>query len=522
MKQGFIIAKNKQAKEYFSSKGAYDRPVWTKNLTEASVYYSDDSVTNAVKKLWNNGSFSSKIIPLAELQLAFVQPSGEEPGNKDALPVAGAGPHDDEDTVDDELASDEDFTDDADADTADDASRADAEGSELPNDELGGDVSADAIDTDAVDAADDATIEVGDTPDVNDEAAIDADQEAIDVDQETTELPPEEDCEMTAPMPNAMGMQDEERAAVNTSRIFRAGQKVKWNGRDAEVIVPNAQADFVVVRADGQDHKVPYTQLTRVTESVESMGPGLERASRARSGERDWRAQSGDTGSMVKPGKRVWVYVGPKKYDFENNVPAAMGFINGLTPAEKAMAKMVQESATMPKRPGNDPAKPSENDATPPNLTEPKVAEIDFEDPVGTTDRPETDLDYSGAYQNGQKVQVPGEVVSALRGAIGDMRKCAEFNNTRDDAQASFCMTAGSAMEELLDLIQLGTVEGVKQAQIKMSSWMNPITTNIPEVVRQYVYRAGRKPSLKDLFGMKWEEKLLAKARTGFGSTKKD
>ena len=64
-------------------------------------------------------------------------------------------------------------------------------------------------------------------------------------------------------------------------------------------------------------------------------------------------------------------------------------------------------------------------------------------------------------------------------------------------------MTVHAAMTELYDYLEVGTVEAIKMAQIKLTSFMNPITTNIPPSVRDFIYRGGRKPSLKDLFDMK-------------------
>jgi len=473
MKQGFIISKNRTSKLFFSSRSSYNRPVWTDNLEEAAIYHSDASGSDAVKKLWVRGSYSAKLTPLAELEAFKIDPETEE-----KTPIE---PHHDD--VDSAVSPDSDIpTDDADSDM-------DADSDDLPSD-------------------------------------VDADADSSETETEKETCPKcgkagqhKEDCEM------AFVAQDEERSAVNTGNLFHADEPVMWNGHNATVIVPNAQADFVVIRVDGLDKKVPYKDVQKVrSESIEGVNPQMAYAARAAAwdraglgaGERAGQARAGEHAWSDRP-KRVYVIYNGRKYDFENNAPAAVQFIRKLTPDEQKLAKLVTEDSHMPKRPGNDPAPPSENDDTIPNLTEPKVSEVDFDDPVGEENRPETDLTYATAMNHDEKVKIPGNVMSALKASIDTFRKAADYNNTRDDAQASFCMTVAGAMEELHDHLSQGTVAGMKQAQIKMSSWMNPITTNIPEVVRLFVVNGGRQPTLKDMFDFKRGQALLKRASKGFG-----
>ncbi len=106
-----------------------------------------------------------------------------------------------------------------------------------------------------------------------------------------------------------------------------------------------------------------------------------------------------------------------------------------------------------------------------------------------------------------EKIKVPANVKSELKAAIAEFEKAAKFANTRDDAKAQFCMTVVEAFKELLEYLDLGTVESMKLAQVHMMSWMNPITNHLPVAVQKFVMMGGRKPTLKDLFDSKREDK---------------
>jgi hypothetical protein len=169
--------------------------------------------------------------------------------------------------------------------------------------------------------------------------------------------------------------------------------------------------------------------------------------------------------------------------------------MSGLDPARPRM-----ESATMPGKPMADGA-PTENKKIATDL--PVAPVIKYKDAAQEADRPATDLTTSGAMAHEDKVKVPAEVMSDLRSTIADFTKCAELSNGRDDTKGSFCMTVVAAFEELEDLLKTGTVEAVKMAQVKMTSWMNPITSHLPVSVQKFIYMGGRKPTLKDLFDTK-------------------
>lgn len=107
-----------------------------------------------------------------------------------------------------------------------------------------------------------------------------------------------------------------------------------------------------------------------------------------------------------------------------------------------------------------------------------------------------------------QDVKVPANVMSAIKDCIDTFNKAADFNNGRDDSQASLALTVVDALEMIRDSLEQGTHEGLKQAQIKITTLMNPITTNFPPELMDYLYKSGRQPiSLKAAFYDKWTQR---------------
>lgn len=105
-------------------------------------------------------------------------------------------------------------------------------------------------------------------------------------------------------------------------------------------------------------------------------------------------------------------------------------------------------------------------------------------------------------------IKIPSNVMRAIKSSIDTYNKAAEFNNGRDDAQASMALTIVDALENIKACLDLGTQEGVKQAQIKITTFMNPITSNFPPEVIDFLYKSGRQPiSLKTAFYDKWDSK---------------
>ena len=104
--------------------------------------------------------------------------------------------------------------------------------------------------------------------------------------------------------------------------------------------------------------------------------------------------------------------------------------------------------------------------------------------------------------------KTPANVISSLKTGIKEFNAAADYNNGKDDSQASMALTIASAMQDILTDLEQGTIEGLKQAQIRITSYMNPITSNFPPDVIDYLYKSGRQPiSLKNIFYDKWDNR---------------
>ena len=131
-----------------------------------------------------------------------------------------------------------------------------------------------------------------------------------------------------------------------------------------------------------------------------------------------------------------------------------------------------------------------------------KVTKITYDKPAMT----DAKFDQGGDAHD-EKVKVPSNVSLDLKAAIAEFSKGAEFNNTRDDAKASFMMTTAEALKTLQAYLDLGTVAGIKQAQISLTSMMSPIVNNVPTSVLKFIHMGGKKQTLKDLFDSKRTDK---------------
>lgn len=181
-----------------------------------------------------------------------------------------------------------------------------------------------------------------------------------------------------------------------------------------------------------------------------------------------------------------------------------------LSPVESKMMGMkspngngpVRESATMPSKPQSD-AQPSENKNTVSNQK--KVPVIKY----NQDNRVERDTNFAQDIESLHKeFKTPKNVMRAIKASIDLYNDAAEFNNSRDDAQASLALTIVDALGMIHDYLALNTHEGLKQAQIKITTLMNPITTNFPPEVIDFLYKSGRQPaSLKNIFYDKWDSK---------------
>lgn len=98
------------------------------------------------------------------------------------------------------------------------------------------------------------------------------------------------------------------------------------------------------------------------------------------------------------------------------------------------------------------------------------------------------------------KIKVPAEVKTELKAVVDKFAHEAAEYNGRDDARASLAMTVSDAAKELLELISAGTVDSLKQAQIRYGTMMNPITSNLPPSVVKFIASGGTPKTLKEFF----------------------
>ncbi len=172
----------------------------------------------------------------------------------------------------------------------------------------------------------------------------------------------------------------------------------------------------------------------------------------------------------------------------------------GQRPTPSKISKF-GESAYPTSHKNQSEAKPSENKTTAADL--PKPSTVKFKQTVGTPSDVNfgTELD---RLDNPNKT--PDNIITLLKNGIKEFNTAADYNNGKDDAQASMALTIASAMEDILADLQQGTIEGLKQAQIRITTYWNGITTNFPPEVIDYLYKSGRQPmNLKNVFYDKWD-----------------
>jgi len=135
---------------------------------------------------------------------------------------------------------------------------------------------------------------------------------------------------------------------------------------------------------------------------------------------------------------------------------------------------------------------------------DPKSTVIKYKDSASSQEETDDEkLTKSGADEHDSKVPMPADVKSDLDAAIKTFNDDADTFANRDDAKSSFSMTVADALDELRDLLAIGTAESMKRAQIHLGTLMNPITMHMPGSVLKFLHYAGRKPTLKDLFDKK-------------------
>ena len=510
-KIGYVITRAASLKEYFTSSTSYDRPQWVP-LSEASVYVSPELAQQAAKKLWMKGSFAAKVQSIQELLDIEMDMApkkeplpGEEGKEQDSEMVAAKQG---DPALDGEV---EGVCPECDCEPCecDDAALADGEPTDhIPTD----DQSFDALPSEEMPP--------------EDELRLGAEHE--------------EDSMLGQHLKRAAGMENEETSfKVGDTVVPHIGphkgvkHKVVHVHKDGDLnIVPIGVPTARIVYRLGAAKARPNQVKAAGTEDV-WRSPGTEGEENARlhpeeikmlgkkrmdmKEDSHWKGISATHRKNVektvtdlkKDGHEVYMV---DTYSKKNKKPERTILNIRMKDGSTSERIVKEDEFKMPTRPGNDPATPDENKDTVPNLKAPYDSnQIQFKDPVGTEDKPDTDLYHAVAQEHEDKVNVPADLLSQLKAVVAEFTKAAEDNNNVDDVKGSFALTAASALQQLVDDLELGTVAGIKQAQIHMTSYMNPITSHIPEDVLKFIAYGGRKPSLKDLFAVKWENVRGAK-----------
>ena len=98
------------------------------------------------------------------------------------------------------------------------------------------------------------------------------------------------------------------------------------------------------------------------------------------------------------------------------------------------------------------------------------------------------------------KVKVPASVKSSLKREMKQLRTEADKIEKRDEARAVFYNNTADAMEEVLDHLEKGDLDGLKRTQVCITKYMSPIVQRLPDDAYDFVTGGGEPKSLKDLF----------------------
>jgi len=115
-----------------------------------------------------------------------------------------------------------------------------------------------------------------------------------------------------------------------------------------------------------------------------------------------------------------------------------------------------------------------------------------------TTPYPPSDMKMSGMDE--ETIKVPADIKSSLRSKIKELFDSEERYRTIDPQSASFMLTAGHALEDLLNHLEDGDVTGIKRAQVFMSSLMGPIIELIPNNAYDFIVRGGIPRTISNIF----------------------
>lgn len=96
-------------------------------------------------------------------------------------------------------------------------------------------------------------------------------------------------------------------------------------------------------------------------------------------------------------------------------------------------------------------------------------------------------------------IRVPAQITSALREAVSTLRKEASRQGLGHTSQENkiFYENAAAAFETLLTLLQEGSIQSVKKAQLQAMALMGPMIHKLPESVWNFLTTGGQRRGLK-------------------------
>lgn len=101
-------------------------------------------------------------------------------------------------------------------------------------------------------------------------------------------------------------------------------------------------------------------------------------------------------------------------------------------------------------------------------------------------------------YNESQAVRVPSKITSALKAEADTARKLAEtFTLRKDWDNKNFHENLANAFDTLNGFLEKGTIYGIKEAQVFMTSLMSPMMNKIPADVIKFIAAGGAQRSLK-------------------------
>lgn len=461
-KQGYVICHNRNVGEFFTASSAYDRPQWV-SLKEATVYPTPELAQAASKKLWQYGAYSAASVLVQEALDKFKDeidpaldddPSLDDPEKDPSL--EGLPPEDVEtlsEPVDDESAYGADGELDGEEGISAMGGEEDPEfdPDAEPEDELGlGDELDPPSDESAYGADGELDGEEGISA-MDSEEGPEGGSFELEMPDDENGNPDENDENAISPIELRLMKKKPTMEAVdhNGDRVFQT--YAAWK-RAVKAINPSAEfyGDEDIGGAKG------------IGEWDGETGLIFAKALRDK-----WASEKTNESILIElSSNTLKSYLG-KAVASTNQLVKQKKMVKGVDRAKKAVWASQK-------------------------IKEKKVLGEADTGACGTneyTNKPGCD-----------KVKVPSSIKSALSDVVAKFKQSANKADTRDDVRASQDLTVADALQQLLDDLSSGTLEGMKQAQIHMTSYMTPISQHIPPEVVKFIAKGGRVDSLKDMF----------------------